>query len=70
MSMDAKTTLIQVRMTEDDRKRFLALAAAYRLDMSEFMREMFEYFDTHRPAIIRAVPPKHNHASAHIQPNK
>lgn len=70
MSMDAKTTLIQVRMTEEDRRRFSALAGAYRLDMSEFMREMFEYFDTHRPAIVRTVPPKHTHASAHIQPNK
>ena len=70
MSMDSKTSLIQVRMTEDDRRRFLALAGAYRLDMSEFMREMFEYFDANRPAIVRAVPPRQTQNVQQLQPQE
>lgn len=70
MSMDSKTTLIQVRMTELEKERYMKLAGAYRLDMSEFLREMLEYFDAERPAIIRAAPPRQTQNVQQLQPQE
>ncbi len=43
---------VSATVSQKDKIRFLALADAYQLSMSNFVMEMFEYFDEKRPPIV------------------
>ena len=53
MSMEPKTTLVQVRMSEDEKQELRALAAEYRLDVSELIRKLVEFAKVERPNLLR-----------------
>ena len=53
MSMDPKTTLVQVRMSEDEKMKLRMLASEYRLDVSELIRKAIEFIDAERPNLLR-----------------
>jgi uncharacterized protein (DUF1778 family) len=55
MSMDSKTTLVQVRMSEDEKALLRSLALEYRLDVSEFIRKAVEYIAAERPSLLRPL---------------
>ena len=53
MSMDPKTTLVQVRMSEEQKEDLRALASEYRLDVSELIRKLVEFAKEERPNLLR-----------------
>lgn len=50
--MSDKRTYLQVRMTENEKERVIALAADYGMDMSTFVRAMLIYFEQQRPNLV------------------
>ena len=55
MSMEQKTTLLQVRMSEEQKEDLKELAAVYRLDVSELIRQLVEYAKVERPNLLRPL---------------
>ena len=68
MSMDSKTTLVQVRMSETEKATLQALAKRYGMDVSEFFRQVVLYIEAEQPALVRPiVAPIPEMADAQIQ---
>jgi hypothetical protein len=55
MSMDAKTTLVQVRMSEEQKEDLRELAVEYRLDVSELIRKLIEFAKVEHPNLLRPL---------------
>ena len=55
MSMDPKTTLVQVRMSEDQKEDLRVLANEYRLDVSELIRKLVEFAKAEHPNLLRPL---------------
>ena len=53
MSMDPKTTLVQVRMSKEEKQELQTLASEYRLDVSELIRKLVEFAKEERPNLLR-----------------
>ena len=55
MSMDPKTTLVQVRMSEEQKEDLRVLANEYRLDVSELIRKLIEFAKVEHPNLLRPL---------------
>lgn len=55
MSMEPKTTLVQIRMSEEQKEDLKMLAREYRLDVSELIRKLVEFAKDERPNLLRPL---------------
>jgi antitoxin component of RelBE/YafQ-DinJ toxin-antitoxin module len=55
MSMEPKTTLVQIRMSEEQKEDLRELAKEYRLDVSELIRKLVEFAKEERPNLLRPL---------------
>ena len=55
MSMEPKTTLVQIRMSEEQKEDLRELAKEYRLDVSELIRKLVEFAKEEHPNLLRPL---------------
>jgi len=50
--VEDKPTWLQVRMTTEEKERLEAVADAYGMNVSTFVRSVITYFDEKRPSLV------------------